>query len=107
MLKAAQPQPAVLGATMRAIHQEVLGGPEVLELREVPRPEPGPTEVLVRVTAAGVNPLDWKTRERGVFLGRPPFTVGADLAGTVAALGSGVTRFAGWRPSLRNAPLPE
>ena len=79
---------------MRAIHQTLLGGPEVLELIDVPRPEPGPTEVLVRVTAAGVNPLDWKTRERGVFLGSPPFTVGADLAGVVAALGSGVTRFA-------------
>jgi NADPH:quinone reductase-like Zn-dependent oxidoreductase len=81
-------------ATMRAIRQEVLGGPEVLRLAELPRPEPGPTEVLVRVTAAGVNPLDWKTRARGVFLGRPPFTVGADVAGVVAALGSGVTRFA-------------
>ncbi len=79
---------------MRAIRQEVLGGPEVLRLAELPRPEPGPTEVLVRVTAAGVNPLDWKTRARGVFLGRPPFTVGADVAGVVAALGAGVTRFA-------------
>ena len=79
---------------MRAIRQTELGGPEVLELIDVPRPEPGPTEVLVRVTAAGVNPLDWKTRRRGVFLGSPPFTVGADVAGLVAALGSGVTRFA-------------
>jgi NADPH:quinone reductase-like Zn-dependent oxidoreductase len=50
--------------------------------------------VLVRVTAAGVNPLDWKTRARGVFLGRPPFTVGADVAGVVAAVSEGVTRFA-------------
>jgi NADPH:quinone reductase-like Zn-dependent oxidoreductase len=82
------------GATMRAIRQEVLGGPDVLELREVPLPEPGPTEVLVRVAAAGVNPLDWKTRTRGGFLGSPPFTVGADVAGVVEALGSGVTRFA-------------
>jgi NADPH:quinone reductase-like Zn-dependent oxidoreductase len=82
------------GATMHAIRQEVLGGPEVLKLTEVPRPEPGPTEVLVRVAAAGVNPLDWKTRTRGAFLDRPPFTVGADVAGVVAALGSGVTRFA-------------
>jgi len=79
---------------MRAIRQEVLGGPDVLELRELPRPRPGPTEVLVRVTAAGVNPLDWKTRERGLFLGQPPFTLGADLAGVVAELGQGVTRFA-------------
>ncbi|HLG08493.1 MAG TPA: hypothetical protein VI409_07480, partial [Gaiellaceae bacterium] len=57
------------GATMRAIRQRVLGGPEVLELVEVPRPDPGPTEVLVRMSAAGVNPVDWKTRARGGFLG--------------------------------------
>ena len=79
---------------MLAIRQRVLGGPEVLELAEVPRPEPGPTEVLVRVTAAGVNPVDWKTRARGGFLGDPPFTVGWDVAGVVEALGRGVTRFA-------------
>ena len=79
---------------MLAIRQQVLGGPEVLELAEVPRPEPGPTEVLVRVTAAGVNPVDWKTRARGGFLGDPPFTVGWDVAGVVEALGRGVTRFA-------------
>lgn len=78
---------------MRAIRQHVLGGPEVLELVEVPQPEPGPTEVLVRVAAAGVNPVDWKTRARGGFLGRPPFTVGWDVAGVVEAVGVGVTRF--------------
>ena len=48
---------------MRAIRQQTLGGPEVLELVDVPRPEPAPTEVLVRVAAAGVNPVDWKTRD--------------------------------------------
>jgi NADPH:quinone reductase-like Zn-dependent oxidoreductase len=81
-------------STMRAIWQDRLGGPDVLELTERPRPEPAPTEVLVRVTAAGVNPLDWKTRRGGAFLGRPPFTVGADVAGVVAAISEGVTRFA-------------
>jgi NADPH:quinone reductase-like Zn-dependent oxidoreductase len=80
--------------TMRAIRQQALGRPEVLELTDVPRPDPGPTEVLVRVAAAGVNPVDWKTRARGGFLGRPPFTVGWDVAGVVEALGRGVTRFA-------------
>lgn len=80
--------------TMRSIRQTALGGPDVLELAEVPRPVPGPTEVLVRVTAAGVNPVDWKTRTRGGFLGQPPFTVGWDVAGVVGALGRGVTRFA-------------
>jgi NADPH:quinone reductase-like Zn-dependent oxidoreductase len=79
---------------MRAIRQEVLGGPEVLRLAEVPTPEPGPTEVLVRVAAAGVNPVDWKTRARGGMLGEPPFTVGWDVAGVVEAVGRGVTRFA-------------
>ena len=79
--------------TMRAIRQWELGGPDVLRLVDCPRPIPAPTEVLVRVTAAGVNPLDWKTRSRGVFLGPPPFTVGADVAGVVAAVSEGVTRF--------------
>ncbi len=80
--------------TMRAIRQRALGGPEVLELVTVPRPDPGPTEVLVRVRAAGVNPVDWKTRARGGFLGKPPFTVGWDVAGVVEAVGRGVTRLA-------------
>ncbi len=79
---------------MRAIRQARLGGPEVLELADVARPEPGPTEILVRVTAAGVNPVDWKVRTRGGFLGEPPFTVGWDIAGVVEELGFGVTRFA-------------
>jgi NADPH:quinone reductase-like Zn-dependent oxidoreductase len=78
---------------MRAIRQQTLGGPEVLELVEVPRPDPGPTEVLVRVAAAGVNPVDWKTRARGGVLGEPPFTVGWDVAGVVEEVGRGVTRF--------------
>jgi NADPH:quinone reductase-like Zn-dependent oxidoreductase len=80
-------------ATMRKITQRTLGGPEVLELVEAPRPAPTPTEVLVRVTAAGVNPVDWKVRTRGGFLGEPPFTVGWDVAGVVEEVGYGVTRF--------------
>jgi NADPH:quinone reductase-like Zn-dependent oxidoreductase len=79
---------------VRAIRQQRLGGPEVLELVEVERPAPGPTEVLVRVAAAGVNPVDWKVRARGGFLGAPPFTVGWDVAGVVEEVGRGVTRFA-------------
>ena len=79
---------------MRAITQHALGGPEVLEVTDLPKPEPAPTEVLVRVAAAGVNPVDWKVRARGGLLGEPPFTVGWDVAGTVEALGGGVTRFA-------------
>jgi len=78
---------------MRAIRQRFLGGPDVLEFVDVPRPAPGPTEVLVRVAAAGVNPVDWKVRAHGGFLGEPPFTVGWDVAGVVEGLGRGVTRF--------------
>jgi NADPH:quinone reductase-like Zn-dependent oxidoreductase len=75
---------------MRAVRQHELGGPEVLAVEEVAKPEPGPTEVLVRVAAAGVNPVDWKTRAGGGFLGEPPFTVGWDVAGVVEAVGYGV-----------------
>lgn len=82
---------------MRAISQDTTGGPEVLRLIEKPVPEPVPTEIRVRVIAAGVNPVDWKTRSgagmSGV-LGTPPFTVGWDVAGVVDAVGQGVTRFA-------------
>ena len=76
---------------MRAVRQHELGGPEVLAVEEVPKPEPGPTAVLVRVVAAGVNPVDWKVRAGGGLLGEPPFTVGWDVAGVVEAAGSGVT----------------
>ena len=87
-------RPCIQHTGMRAITQQALGGPEVLELVDLPQPEPTPTEVLVRVAAAGVNPVDWKVRLRGGLLGEPPFTVGWDVAGTVEALGFGVTRFA-------------
>ena len=82
---------------MRAIMQRTTGGPEVLELGEAEIPRPLPTEVRVRVAAAGVNPVDWKTRSgagMAAVLGPPPFTVGWDVAGTVDAVGPGVTRFA-------------
>jgi len=76
---------------MRIVRQHELGGPEVLVVEEAERPEPGPTEVLVRVAAAGVNPVDWKVRAGGGFLGEPPFTVGWDVAGVVEEVGFGVT----------------
>jgi NADPH:quinone reductase-like Zn-dependent oxidoreductase len=82
---------------MRVITQLTTGGPEVLELGEAEIPQPLPTEIRVRVGAAGVNPVDWKTRAgAGVaaVIGPPPFTVGWDVAGTVDAVGKGVTRFA-------------
>ncbi|MFD7711727.1 NADP-dependent oxidoreductase [Streptomyces sp. NPDC059786] len=80
--------------TMRAVVQDGFGGPEVLRVQRVPRPVPLPTEVLVRVHAAGINPVDWKTREgHGMahVLGEPPFTVGWDVSGVVEEAGFGVT----------------
>ncbi|MDL2075900.1 NADP-dependent oxidoreductase [Streptomyces sp. GXMU-J15] len=79
--------------TMRAISQDVLGGPEVLKVVERERPSARPNEILVRVRAAGVNPTDWKHRENGGFLGRPPFVLGWDVSGVVEEVGIGVARF--------------
>ncbi|MFJ8196615.1 NADP-dependent oxidoreductase [Streptomyces sp. NPDC096152] len=79
--------------TMRAISQDVLGGPEVLREVTLERPEPRPNEVLVRVRAAGVNPTDWKHRATGGFLGEPPFVLGWDVSGVVEATGVGVALF--------------
>jgi NADPH:quinone reductase-like Zn-dependent oxidoreductase len=81
---------------MRAVSQDKLGPPGVLHMVTVPRPRPGGTEVLVRVLAAGVNPVDWKTRADGGCLGPPPFILGWDVAGVVATVREGVTRFAVW-----------
>jgi NADPH:quinone reductase-like Zn-dependent oxidoreductase len=75
---------------VRRIRQFELGGPEVLVVEDAPIPEPEATEVLVKVAAAGVNPVDWKVRAGGGLLA-PPCTVGWDVAGVVEALGRGVT----------------
>lgn len=80
-------------ATMRAISQDVLGGPEVLHEVRQPIPEPGPSQILVRVRAAGVNPTDWKHRALKIFLPEPPFVLGWDVSGEVVAVGIGVTLF--------------
>jgi NADPH:quinone reductase-like Zn-dependent oxidoreductase len=79
--------------TMRAISQDVLGGPEVLKEVQLDRPVPGLSEILVRVQAAGVNPTDWKHRAHSIFLGPPPFVLGWDVSGVVEATGYGVTLF--------------
>ena len=80
---------------MRTIIQETFGGPEVLVIAEVDRPDPGPGEVLVRVSAAGINPVDAAVRAGHYpLLGNPPFTVGWDISGTVEAIGPGVSGFA-------------
>jgi NADPH:quinone reductase-like Zn-dependent oxidoreductase len=66
------------------------------ELAELPTPEPGPGEVLVRLHAAGMNPFDWKVGDgalRGVVEHRFPLVMGSDGAGVVTAVGAGVTAF--------------
>lgn len=81
-------------SSMRAVVQHTFGGSDVLRVEEVPRPVPLPTEVLVRVHAAGINPVDWKTRGGGGMagvLGEPPFTLGWDVSGVVEETGFGVT----------------
>ncbi|WP_433182275.1 alcohol dehydrogenase catalytic domain-containing protein [Actinoallomurus sp. CA-150999] len=69
---------------MRVITQQTLGGPEVLTIVDAPEPQPLPTEVLVRVKAIGLNPLEARLRA-GEFplIGRPPFILGWDISGVV------------------------
>src|SRR5690242_2183286 len=84
-------QDGLMTKTMRAISVQRAGGPEVLTEVEVPRPEPGPVEILVRVRAAGVNPTDWKSRARGQAFTTPvPYIPGYDVSGVVEAVGPGV-----------------
>ncbi|TPN82541.1 NADP-dependent oxidoreductase [Mesorhizobium sp. CU2] len=77
---------------MRAVTQNTVGEPDVLFVAEQPDPSPKAGEVLVRVKAAGINPVDGAVRA-GYFplIGEPPFILGWDISGTVEALGSGVT----------------
>jgi NADPH:quinone reductase-like Zn-dependent oxidoreductase len=82
---------------VRAIAFTEYGGPEVLSLREQPDPLIGPDRVLVRVQAAGVNPVDWKIREgylRGIIPHHTPLIPGWDVAGVVESIGGAVTGFA-------------
>lgn len=79
---------------MRAIIAERRGGPEVLRLREVERPAPGLTEILVRVRAVGVNPTDWKSRSGDGTEGQSfPLILGYDVAWVVEETGPGVTLY--------------
>lgn len=91
----------------RAIVYTEIGSPDVLHLIEVPDPTAGPGEVVVRIEAAGVNPIDAK--QRGGIRPTPPITeprrVGFDGAGTVAEVGEGVTGYAvGDRVVIRDTP---
>jgi NADPH2:quinone reductase len=78
---------------MNAIRIPRFGGPEVLELQDLPKPQPGPGEALVRIAMAGVNYRDVYERV-GRYGGTPPMTAGAEGAGTVESVGEGVTDLA-------------
>ena len=93
-------EPSVITSTTtgRAVRFESFGGPEALSVREVPVPQPGPGQIRVRVTAAGLNPMDWfmtsdaETAARfGLSL---PCGFGTDYAGIVDQVGDGVSEFA-------------
>lgn len=84
-------------STMKAVRIAHFGGPEVLHLESVPVPKPGAGELLVKIAAAGVNPVDYKIRAGkypAVKQDRLPFTLGRDVAGRVVQLGPLASRFA-------------
>jgi len=81
---------------MKAVRVHNYGGPEVLRFEDAPRPTPGSGELLIRVHAASVNPIDWKVRAGYMkdYIPLPlPFILGWDVSGVVEAVGSGVTKF--------------
>ena len=81
---------------MQAIVTREYGGPEVLKLEDYPKPTAGPDEVLIKVAATSINPLDYKQRNGSLKSVVPiqfPGILGVDVSGTVAALGSRVTNF--------------
>jgi len=83
-----------MAETMKAARFHGYGGPEVLVIERAAKPDPGPGQVLMRVHAASVNPIDWKLREGALKAFVPvllPATAGQDLAGVIAAVGDGVT----------------
>src|SRR5688572_3974490 len=87
---------------MKALVQDRYGSAEVMESREIQKPEIGDREVLIQVRAAGVNPADWAVMSGLPYVARPVYGLrkpkqavrGTDVAGVVEAVGAGVTRFA-------------
>jgi NADPH:quinone reductase-like Zn-dependent oxidoreductase len=81
---------------MKAIRVHAYGGPELMQLDDAPVPACGAGDLLVRVVAAGVNPIDWKMRSGAMVAHMTrsfPMTLGSDAAGVVTALGGGVSGF--------------
>ena len=94
-------EPAWIGnynskADMKAIVTREYGGPEVLKLEDYPKPTAGPGEVVIKVAATSINPLDYKQRNGSLKSIVPiqfPGILGVDVSGTVAELGSRVKNF--------------
>jgi len=79
---------------MRAAVMTDFGGPEVIEVQEVAKPTPGPTDVLIEVRAAAINPVDCKTRQAPRWGDRkPPMILGFDCAGVIEEVGAEVSGF--------------
>ncbi|HUA07409.1 MAG TPA: NADP-dependent oxidoreductase [Solirubrobacteraceae bacterium] len=93
--------------SMKAISQEELGGPDVLKVVSLPTPQPGVGQILIRVHAAGVNPIDGVNRQTGAFVGAPPFVLGWDVSGTVEAIGLGVTLYKPGDEVFGMLPFPQ
>jgi NADPH:quinone reductase len=84
---------------MKAVVVRRFGGPEVLQIADIPAPHPGPSQVRVRVEAAAVNPVDLATRsgrlaEQGLMVANGQIGVGWDLAGVIDEVGAGAERYA-------------
>ena len=81
---------------VKAVRIHAYGGPDELRIDDIPKPDAGEGQVLVRVKAAGLNPVDWKIRSGALAEHMPlelPATLGGDIAGTVEAVGAGVENF--------------
>src|SRR5947207_7823405 len=85
----------IASCVMRAIVVREFGGPDVMHVEERPTPKPGPGDVLVRVHAAGVNPVDSYIRS-GTYARKPtlPYVPGTDGAGEIESVGAQLKRFA-------------
>ena len=82
---------------MQVVRIHAQGGPEVMQVEDLPTPEPGPGQVRIRVAAAGVNFIDIYHRN-GQYKVPLPFVLGREGAGTVEALGPGVTELSEGQP---------
>src|SRR5947207_7863793 len=81
---------------MKAIRIHEFGGTEVLKYEDAPIPKPAPDEVLIKIHASGVNPIDWKIREghaKGTFPINFPLIPGWDVSGEIEEAGSDVSKF--------------